>query len=228
MFVQTWAEVVTASFQALWSGFIEFLPILLGAIIVFIIGWIIAIALGKLAAQIIRILRIDQILEKMGFRKALDKAGLKLDAGKFIGELVKWFLIIVFLMAAVDILGLTQVTDFLKEVLLYIPRIIAAVLILLVAVIVANFLQRLVKAGIEAAGLKSANCLGVVTKWAVLIFAILAALFQLGIAPVLIQTLFTGLVAALAIGAALAFGLGSKDLAAQLVEKLKKQISEKS
>lgn len=227
MLVQTWGEVITASFQTLWAEFIGFLPGLLGAVIIFIIGWAVAVALGKLAAQVIRLLRIDQILEKMGFERALDRTGLKLDSGKFIGELVKWFLIIVFLMAAVDILGLVQVTEFLKQVLFYIPRIIVAVLILLVAVMVADFLQRLVRASVEAAELKSANFLGAVTKWSVLIFALLAALIQLGIARSLIQTIFTGLVAALAIGFGLAFGLGGKDLASQLLAKLKNEVSGK-
>jgi len=228
MFVQTWGEVITASFQKLWAGFIDFLPSLLGAIIIFLIGWVIAIALGKLVAQIIRALRIDQILGKMGFGRALERAGLKLDSGLFVGELVKWFLIIVFLMAATDILDLPEVTAFLKQVLLYVPRIIVAVLILLVAVMVANFLQRLVKATVEAARLKSAGFLGAITKWAILIFALLVALVQLGIAPTMIQTLFTGLVAALAIAVGIAFGLGGKDAAGQALDKLRKEISERS
>jgi hypothetical protein len=226
MMIQTWAEVVTASLQTLWSGFIGFLPNLLGAIIVFIIGWLIALALGKLTAQIIRALRIDQILEKMGFKRSLERANLKLDSGRFVGELVKWFFIIVFLMAATDILKMPQVTEFLRQIILYIPHLIVAVLILLAAVLIANFLQKLVKASVEAAGLRSANFLGAVTKWAILIFAILAALLQLGIVPALIQTIFTGLVAALAISAGLAFGLGGKDLAAQILNRLKKDVSE--
>lgn len=226
MVVQTWAEVVTSSLQTLWSGFINFLPNLLGAVIVFIIGWLIAVVLGKLAAQIIRALRIDQILEKMGFKKSLEKANLKLNSGKFIGELVKWFFIIVFLMAATDILNLPQVTEFLKRILFYIPHLIVAVLILLAAVLIANFLQKLVKASVEAAGLKSANFLSAITKWAILIFAVLAALLQLGIIPSLIQTIFTGLIAALAISIGLAFGLGGKDLAAQILSKLRKDVSE--
>lgn len=226
MVVQTWAEIVTSSLQTLWSGFVNFLPGLLGAIIVFIIGWLIAIVLGKLAAQIIRALRIDQILEKMGFKKSLEKANLKLNSGEFIGELVKWFFIIVFLMAATDILNLPQVTEFLKRILFYIPHLIVAVLILLVAVLIANFLQKLVKASVETAGLRSANFLAAVTKWAILIFAVLAALLQLGIIPSLIQTIFTGLIAALAISAGLAFGLGGKDLAAQILNKLRKDVSE--
>jgi len=225
MIIQTWTEVVTASLQTLWSGFISFLPNLLGAIIVFVIGWIVASLLGRLVAQVVRVLRIDQILEKMGFKKSMERANLKLDSGKFLGELVKWFFIIVFLMAATDILRLPQVTEFLKMVLFYIPQLIVAVLILLTAVLVANFLQRLVKASVEAAGLRSADFLATVTKWAILIFAFLAALLQLGIVPSLIQTLFTGFVAALVVSLGLAFGLGGKNLATEILNKLKRDIS---
>jgi small-conductance mechanosensitive channel len=226
MVTQTWAEVVTSSLQTLWNGFIEFLPNLLGAIVIFIIGWVVAVLLGKLAAQVIRALRIDQILEKMGFKKSLERANMKLDSGKFVGELVKWFFIVVFLMAATDILGLPQVTEFLKRVLLYIPQLIVAVLILLAAVLIANFLQKLVKASVEAAGLKSANFLASVTKWSILIFAVLAALLQLGIVPALIQTLFTGFVAALTISFGLAFGLGGKDTAVQVLNRFRRDVSE--
>jgi len=226
MVIQTWTDVLTTSLQTLWVGFIDFLPSLLGAIVIFIIGWIIAVLLGKLATQIIRALRIDQILEKMGFKKSLEKANLKLDSGGFIGELVRWFFIIVFLMAATDILGLPEVTIFLRRVLLYIPQIIVAVLILLIAVLVANFLQRLVKASVDAAGLKSANFLGAVTKWAILIFALLAALLQLGIVPALIETLFTGFIAALALAIGLSCGLGGKEIASEFLGKLRKETRE--
>lgn len=224
MAIQTWTEVITGSLQLLWTGFIGFLPSFLGAIIIFIIGWVIASVLGKLSAQIIRVLRIDSILEKMGFKKSLERANLNLDSSKFMGELVRWFFIIVFLMAATDILGLTQVTDFLVRVLLYIPQLIVAVLILLAAVLIANFLQRIVRASVEAAGFSSANTLAAITKWSVLVFAILAALIQLGIAPALIQTIFTGFVAALVISSGLAFGLGGKDFAASILNKFRKDI----
>ena len=224
MAIQTWTEVITSSLQSLWMGFINFLPGFLGAIIIFIIGWVIASVLGKLSAQIIRVLRIDSILEKMGFKKSLERANLNLDSSKFISELVRWFFIIVFLMAATDILGLVQVTDFLSRILLYIPQLIAAVLILLAAVLIANFLQKLVKASVEAAGFSSANTLAAITKWSVLVFAILAALLQLGIAPALIQTIFTGFVAALVISSGLAFGLGGKEFEASILNKFRKDI----
>jgi len=140
MAIQTWTEVITSSLQSLWSGFISFLPSFLGAIIVFIIGLAIATVLGKLSGQIIRVLRIDSILEKMGFKKNLERANLSLDSSKFMSELVRWFFIIVFLMASTDILGLSQVTSFLSRILLYLPQLIVAVLILLAAVLFANFL----------------------------------------------------------------------------------------
>jgi len=224
MAIQTWTEIITGSLQSLWTGFISFLPSFLGAIIIFIIGWVIATVLGKLSSQIIRVLRIDSILEKIGFKKSFERANINLDSSKFIGELVRWFFIIVFLMAATDILGLFQVTDFLSRVLLYIPQLVIAVLILLAAVLIADFLQKLVKASVEAAGFGFANTLAAITKWAILVFAILAALLQLGIAPALIQTIFTGFVAALVISSGLAFGLGGKDFAASILNKFRKDI----
>lgn len=226
MVVQSWADVITSSLQTVWSGFIAFLPNVLGAVIIFIIGWLIAVVLGRLASQVMKALRVDQLLDKMGLRKSLAKANLKLDSAKFVHELVKWFFVVVFLMAATDILRLTQVTDFLKRVLLYIPNLVVAVLILLAAVLIANFLQRLVRASVEAAGLKGAGFLATVTRWSILVFAILAALLQLGVAAALIQTVFTGVIAALVISVGLAFGLGGKEIAAEIIGKIKKEITE--
>lgn len=227
MYIQGWTETLTVSMQTLWTGFFGFLPNLLGAIIVFIIGWLIASLFGRVSAQIIKALRIDQILERMGFKAALERAEMTLDSGRFVGEVVKWFFIIVFLMAATDILNLPQVTEFLTQIVFYVPRLIVAIMILLAAVLISNFLQKLVRASVETAGLRSGNFLAAVSKWAVMIFAILAALLQLGIVPGLIQTIFTGLIAALSISVGLAFGLGGKDMAAQLLDKVKKDIAEK-
>lgn len=227
MLLQTWGEVVTASFQQLWSGFIDRLPNFLGAIVVFLLGWFVAEVIGKLASQIVSVLRIDQVLERIGFKKSLSRANMKLNSGRFIGELVKWFFIIVFLMAATDILGWPQVTQFLNQIIDYIPKLIVAVLILLAGILIANFLSRLVKASVETAGFGSSNTLAGVTKWAILIIAILTALPQLGVQLYTIQTIFTGLVAALAISIGLSFGLGGKDLAARILESVRSNIVEK-
>jgi len=220
-------EVVLDSLNSLWLSFVNFLLALLAALIVFIVGWLISVALGKLTSRIIKVIRLDALLAKVGLKKVLAKAKLKLNSGHFFGELVKWFFIVVFLMAAADILKLYQVTEFLRGVLYYIPNIVVAVIILLSAVIVSNFLKKLVKASVEAAGLEASAFLGSVTKWAVLIFGFIAALIQLGIAVTLIQTLVIGVIGMLALAGGLAFGLGGKDQASRILEKLRKEVSEK-
>jgi len=218
-------EILLDSLKSVWQSFIEFLPTLLAALIVFIIGWIIAIFLGKVANRIIKTIKLDILLAKLGFRKALTKAKLKLNSGKFFDELVKWFFIIVFLMTAVDILGLTEVTLFLKTILFYIPNVIIAAIILLAAVIVANFMQRVVKASADAAGLSSSGAVGGIAKWAILVFGFVIALTQLGIATTLIQTIVIGLIAMLALAGGLAFGLGGKDWAARILDRIKQDLS---
>lgn len=220
-------DVILSSLDSIWLSFIGFLPTLLAALIVFIVGWLIAIALGKLVNRLIKIIKLDFLLTKIGFRQALAKARLGLDSGKFFEELVKWFFIVVFLMAASDILGLYQVTEFLKRILYYVPNIVIAIIIMLAAVIVANFLQKLVRASVQAANLQAAGFLSGLTKWAVLVFGFVAALMQLGIAAALINTLMIGLVGMLALAGGLAFGLGGKDHAAKFLEKLRRDIEEK-
>lgn len=224
--MQTWGDVLVYSFQQLWSGAIGFLPKLIVALVIFIAGWIIAVALGRLISQIIKALKLDKALQAIGADSTLTKAGFKLDSGAFIGGLVKWFFIIVFLVAAVDVLGLSQVNIFLREVvLLYLPNVIIASLILVVAAFIAEAAKKLAVGSAKAADVPSANMIGGVVKWAIWIFAILAALYQLGIAGVFAQTIFTGFVAMLAIAGGLAFGLGGKDAASRYVERLREDIA---
>ena len=224
MFVQNWGAIIFSSLDAIWAGFINFIPGFISALIIFLIGLIIAVGLAKLARRLVNVLRLDAMLEKMGFRVSLEKAGLKLDIGYFVGELVKWFLIIAFLLAAADILGLDRISLFLNSVLMYIPNVIIAVFILLAALIVATFLEKVVQAAILASDFSHALFLATVTKWSIFIFAIFAALTQLGVAPNLIGTLFTGFVAMVAIGGGIAFGLGGKEYAQELIGLLKRSI----
>lgn len=224
MVLQTWADITISAFQNIWMGFIAFLPSLLGALIVFFVGWAIAIGLQRLIVQILRALRLDNLLEKMGAGQALEKAGLKLDVANWIGLLVKWFLVFGFLLAATNILGLQDVSAFLRSVLLYIPNIIVAAVILIVAIWFASILQKLIIASVSATKIKTASTVSVIAKWSVLIFGFFAALIQLGIAPVLLQTIVTGLIAMLAIAGGLAFGLGGKEQAAKTIQNIKEEM----
>jgi len=146
---------------------------------------------------------------------------MRLRASRFLGQIVNWFLVIAFLLAASDVLGLFALSAFLKDVLFYIPNIVAAVLIMLAAVVLGNVLRKIVQASVMSARLHAANFLGTLTWWAVVIFGLLAALVQLNVAVAVIQTLVTGLIAMLALAGGLAFGLGGKDYAAYLIGKLR-------
>lgn len=225
MLLQTWGDVLVFSFQQLWTGVVGFVPQLVVALVIFIIGWIIAVALDKVVAQIFRALKVDRALQGLGAEEPLARAGFRLDSGAFVGALVKWFFILVFLVAAVDVLGLQQVNVFLSDiVLVYLPNVIVAAIILVVAAVIADVMRKVVVGSAKAASLPSAGFLGGVAKWAIWVFALLAALYQLGIAGPFVQTLFTGFVAAFALAVGLAFGLGGKDVAGRFLEKLRSDI----
>jgi small-conductance mechanosensitive channel len=219
MMLQTWGEVFTMSLQGLWLGFISFVPSLIVALIVFILGWVLADIIGRAIKQVVDALKINQLFASAGADAALSKAGLRLDVGAFLGGLVKWFIIIVFLMTALEIVGLTQVNLFLRDgVLAYLPQVIIAALILIAATLIADAMAKLVLAAAKTANLRSAGFLAGIVKYAIWIFALIVALAKLGIAPEFMQILFTGLVAALALALGLAFGLGGRDAAARTIE----------
>jgi hypothetical protein len=158
-------------------------------------------------------LKVDKALNSLGIDDLVNRAGYRLDSGAFVGALVRWFVIIVFLVAALDVLGLSQVNVFLQQVVLgYIPSVIVAVFILLIAAVVAEPMKRIVTGSARAADLPSAELLGGVTRWAIWVFAFF-------------QTLFTGIIAMLALAGGLAFGLGGKEAAARYLDKLRNDIS---
>lgn len=222
MLLETWADVLTRSMQDLWLGVVSFVPTLVVAVVIFVIGWIVGAVLCRLVAQVVQSLKVDNALRSAGLEDVLSRSGFSLNSGAFLGGLVKWFVIIVFLVAALDVLNLNQVNIFLQEVvLLYLPQVIVAVLILLVAAVIADVMQNLVVGAAKAAELRSAQLLGRATKWAIIIFAILAAVNQLGVATAFVQTLFTGVVVAIALAIGLAFGLGGQQAAADYLDKVR-------
>jgi len=220
------SDIVRASLLTLWGRVAGFVPQLVAAIVVFLVGWLIAILLGKLAWHIVRIIRLDRGIEAVGLKKVWERSGYKLNTPLFFYEVVKWFFIVVFLMAATDILGLTQVTQFLRTVVGYLPNVIVAALVLLIGVLVARFLEGLVRGSVKAAQLASANVLGSITKWAVLIFSLLVALNQLRVADEIIRIVIIGIVAAGALALGLSFGLGGKSHAEEVIAKMRRHVGE--
>jgi len=226
MFIQTWGGIFSESLLNLWYGFMNFIPGLLGAIIIFIIGWVVGSIIGKAISQLLTAVKLDKLFESAGADKFMDRTGLKLTVSGFIGGIIKWFIIVVFLMASLQIIGLTQVNDFLGAAVLdYLPRVVIAAIVLIIATIIADAMKKIVQASAKAVNASSANLLGSITSYAIWIFAIIIALSEIGIATYFMQVLFMGLIVMVAIAGGLAFGLGGKEAAASLIEKVSKDIT---
>lgn len=213
------------SFYDIGNAVLLFLPSFLVALIILLIGWIIGAGLGRVVARGITALKVDNALRNAGVEDLLSRSGVHLNAGAFLGALIKWFVIAVFLIAALDVLGLTQVNDFLSAVVVgFLPDVIVAVLILLVAAVIAEVVQNVVVGAARTAQMNSAVLLGSMAKWAIWVFAILAALNQLNVAQFFVQTIFTSIAIAMGLAFGLAFGLGSQDAAKRAVERFEHEI----
>ncbi|MDD2731727.1 MAG: hypothetical protein PHI53_00855 [Candidatus Pacebacteria bacterium] len=224
MEVFDWYTTTVNSLMDLWGGFIEFVPRLIGALVIFIIGWFISVIIGKIVAEVLKRIKFNKIFEKGDIKGALDRAELKVDASSFVGAIIKWILVIVFLSATVEVLGLVQFASFLNDVLSYLPNVVVAVLIFVVTVIITDITEKLVRAALESTKIGHASWGGAIAKWSIWVFAIFAILYQLQIAPGLIQTLLQGIVGLLVVSFGLAFGLGGKDVAAEILGNLKKKL----
>ncbi|MDE1975589.1 MAG: hypothetical protein KGI49_03745 [Patescibacteria group bacterium] len=227
MLIQSWGDVFTQSLQSVWYGVAAIVPGLVVAIIIFAIGWVLAVLVEKLVESIFKALKIDAALKSAGLEDVVKRAGYNLNSGIFVGALCKWFVIVVFLMASFDILGLNQVNVFLQQVVDYIPQVIIAALIVLIAAVVANTMQKVVVASAKAGHLHVAELAGRVTKWAIWIFAILTALYSLGVAPGIIQTVLTAIFAGGALAFGLAFGLGGKEEASKVIAEVSRAVMRK-
>ncbi len=222
----TWGDVFNASLQELWWSFIQFSPKLILAIVFFVVGWFVGNIIAKAFEQVFKALKVDTLFESIGTGELLRKGGMNLNSGYFIGQIIRWFVIIVFLLPSLNLIGLDYIASFLREdVLGFLPRVIVAAFILIIATLVAEFLSKAITASAKTINLKSARMLGAVAKYAVWVFAFIIALGELGVAEGYMSILFTGVVAMLALAGALAFGLGGKDAASRLIAKLGEETS---
>lgn len=219
-----WYVVTIDALTGIWQGFLAFIPNLIGALIIFIIGWFIAVGIGKLVAEILIRIKFNQVFETGGWKRALEKAEVKVNPSEFIGSIVKWVLVIVFLMVAVEILGFEKFTDFLDSVVGYLGNVVVASLIFVVAVLVADILAKVMVAATESVKFEYSHLAGEIVRWSIWIFAILAILYQLGVAQPLVETLLTGLVGVIVISVGIAFGLGGKEAAADIIEDFRKRL----
>lgn len=213
-------ELINSVLTRFWFRFINFLPDFFGGLLILIAGFIFAGILKKLILTVFTFLKIDSLLQKA---KLLGRAEVKLWE-EIIAEIVKWTVVILFLIPTLEIWGLSRATAVLNQFLFYLPNVIVAVVVGFVGVIIANLAADLVRHSIATAGAASAATIAVAAKSTVLFFTLLIALNQLGVAQDLIRILFTGIVAMLALAGGLAFGLGGKDLAKEILDELRKKV----
>jgi len=222
----SFAQVIQLTLLDLWARIIGVLPDIIGAIVIIVFGLIVAPLLGGIVKRVIDVLKIDELAKKVGVHDMLEGYAEKLSISLLIGRLVKWFFILVFIMAAAEVLGWDRVTQFLNEIILYIPQVLVAIIILVFATIAGKAFEVIVTRSLRGANapVEKPELMGVLTKWAFIIFGALAALLQLGIAASLIQILFAGIVLALA----LAFGLGGRKKAEELLDTIDVKVKEKT
>lgn len=212
------------AFTNVWDGVINFLPLLLVAILVFVIGWFVSVGVGKLVAGILRKIKFNNLFENASWQKAIKQADINVDPSQFFGVITKWILVIIFLMISSDIIGWTSFTVLLERIILWIPNLIVAIVILVVAIVLADILEKIVKASVDKMGVASAKFLGNVTRWTIYIVAILAILSQLNIAPVIVNSIIIGLVGMFALAFGLAFGLGGKEEASKFLREFRGKV----
>ncbi|HEY4509419.1 MAG TPA: hypothetical protein VJC15_00315 [Candidatus Paceibacterota bacterium] len=227
-FLNITSGALNVAFRDLFEGVVSFVPLLVLAILVLVVGWVISVGVGRLVADILKRIKFNQVFERGNWKEALEKADLKADPAVFIGSIFKWVLVIVFLLAAVEILGFEQFAGYLRDVLGYLPNVIVAALIFVVAIIIADIVEKVVRAAVESTKVGHGQLIGSVVKWFIWIFAIFSALLQLDIAvlpiQVLIQTFVQGIGYGLALAVAIAFGLGGKDQAAEILRDLRSKM----
>ena len=216
--ITDWGTAVMTSLAAALSLFMAAIPRIIGFIVILIIGWLIAGVLAAAVAALLRAVKFNDLAQRSGLTGFVHNMGLRTDASGVMANIVKWFVRLIVLVVAFDALGLPAVSAVLQQFLLWIPNVVVAVVILVIAGLAANALGALVRGSAAEAGLSNPGLLESITKAAIWGFGIVVAVNQIGIAQTLVNTLFMGLVGALALAIGLAFGLGGRDTAGQIVD----------
>ena len=199
------------------GAFLLFLPALIGAVILLVAGWLIADVVARLVGTLLRRLGFESVAERTGVTGFITMTGAHdASASLVIAELVKWFVRLIFIEMAAEVLHITAVSNLINSFILFIPNLIVALLVVMIGVLVGNFVANLVRGGAGEMGFGTPNLMAAVARWAIVILAVLVALNQVGIAATLVNSLFIAIVAAIALALGLAFGLGGREVAGQM------------
>jgi hypothetical protein len=202
----------TSLTSALVAGF-SFIPRLIGFLVILLVGWLVASALERVVALLLRKVGFDRIANRIGLTTLEQRMNMRMDAAGLLAKIVYWFVFLVFLIPAVDALGLTTVSNLLNQIIAYIPNVFVAIVILFLGTLAATLVADLVRGVTASANIGNANVFANITRCAIIGFTVLVALEQLQIAPTILNILFTAIVGALALAFGLAFGLGGRESA---------------
>jgi len=222
-----WKNVIVDPVREMLTRIMAYLPVLLGALVILIVGWIVAKAIKRIVDWLLKVVRFDTLADKAGISGILRKGNLEISAREVVSSIVYWLIIIMVLVMAVDALGLPKASDVLASLFAYVPKVIAALLVLIVAMFLASFVSGIVSTAAGNANLPKPELLAGICRWAIIVFAVTISLAQLGVAPLLVTTTFNIILGGVCLALALAFGLGGKDAAARYIEELKQKRSQK-
>jgi hypothetical protein len=222
-----WENLIVEPIRQMLTRIMAYLPVLLGALVILIVGWIVAKAIRRLVDWLLKVARFDVLADKAGISEILKKGNLEISAGEVISKLVYWLIMIMVLVMTVDALGLPKTSDVLASLFAYIPRVIAALLVLVVAMFLASFVSGIVRTAAGNARMPRPEIFAGISRWAIIIFAATIAMVELGIAPLLVTATFNIILGGVVLALALAFGLGGKDAAARYLEELRQKRSGK-
>jgi hypothetical protein len=217
--VQNWGDAVFVALTNALNMLLSAIPLVIGALVILIIGWILASIAGRLTTAALSRVGADRLFRQHGENVYGATVTATWSPSVVAGEVVKWLIRLVFLVAAANTLGLTQVSELLNQVILWIPNLVVAAVVLLVAPLLGRFLRGIIETGAGEMGFTNGALLGRLAEYAVIAFAVVIAINQIGIAANLVNTLFVGVVAALSLAFGLAFGLGGRGVAAELTRQ---------
>jgi len=225
--VTEWNNLIEEPIRQMLTRILAYLPVLLGALLILLIGWLVAKAIRRIVDWLLTTVHFDTLADKAGISEVLRKGEFKINARGVISGLVYWLIMIMVLVMTVDALGLPKASDVLTSLFAYVPKVIAALLVLIVAMFLASFVSGIVRMAAGNANLPKPGLLAGISRWAIIIFAVTISLVELGVAPLLVTATFNIILGGIVLGLAIAFGLGGKDAAARYLEELKQKRSGK-
>ena len=218
-----WENLIADPIRQMMTKIMAYLPVLLGALLILIVGWIVAKIIRSIVNGVLKVVRFDTLVDKAGISEVLKKGDLKITARQVVTGLVYWLVMIMVLVMAANALGLPKASDILSNLFAYVPKVIAALLVLVVAMFLASFVSGIVRIAAGNANLPKPDLLAGISRWAIIVFAVTVSLAQLGIAPLLVTATFNIILAGIVLALALAFGLGGRDAAAKYIDELRER-----